>query len=353
MNKFTFLLVLTLLATQSFAKIWRVNNNNGVTADFTTLSAAHAGASAGDTLHLEGSPNSYGGLNASKKLVIIGAGFFLSQNPNTQALKQTSRVDGITLSNGSEGSELMGLDFSGHSLSIYANDIVVKRNKFTSNNGNTLDWSSGTIGTHYANNNGSIPANNIIITQNYGVRIDVNYASSGILISNNYITLGSSGGETSTTACLYLQANAIALVQNNVIRNGKIVAHNSNFSNNIMVAGFFEGTGNLVSNNIANGTQFGTANDNKANVDMSTVFVGAGEGISQDGQWKLKVGSPAIGAGFGSTAGNPVDAGMYSGQSSYVLSGMPPVPSIYFFENQPIGSNTDPIDVTVKVKSNN
>jgi hypothetical protein len=86
---------------------------------------------------------------------------------------------------------------------------------------------------------------------------------------------------------------------------------------------------------------------------MSTVFVGAGEGISQDGQWKLRQGSPAIGAGFGSTSGSPIDAGMYGGQASYVLSGMPPVPSIYFFENQPIGSNTDPIDVTVKVKSNN
>ncbi len=86
---------------------------------------------------------------------------------------------------------------------------------------------------------------------------------------------------------------------------------------------------------------------------MTTVFVGTGTGISSDGQWKLKSGSPAIGAGYGSTTGSPIDAGIFGGQSSYVLAGLPPVPTIYFFENQPIGSNADPIDVTIKVKSVN
>lgn len=355
MYKFTFSLIciVCISVTNSYAKTWRVNNNNNVTADFTTLAAAHTGASSGDTLHLEGSPTSYGSLTCSKKLVIIGPGFFLAQNPNTQALKQTARVDAITFAAGSAGSEIMGLDFNSSSVNIYSNDIVIKRNKFSSTNGTTYDWAAGSVNIYYINNNSGTPANNIIISQNYGVRVDAGYASSGILISNNYILYGIAYGEGSTSTCLNLQANAIALVQNNIFRNGKIIGYNSNFTNNIMVAGFFEGTGNLVSNNISNGTQFGTDNNNKANVDMSTVFVGAGDGISPDGQWKLKVGSPAIAAGYGSTAQNPIDAGMYSGQSTYVLAGLPPIPAIYFFENQPIGSNSDPIDVTVKVKSGN
>lgn len=117
-----------------------------------------------------------------------------------------------------------------------------------------------------------------------------------------------------------------------------------------MYNGTLGGSGNLVSNNIGNATQFGTADGNQQNVDMTTVFVGTG---SNDGYYKLKVGSPAIGAGYGSTVQNPVDAGMFGGSTSYVLSGLPAIPSIYFFANQPVGSNSDPIDVQIKVKSNN
>jgi hypothetical protein len=120
-----------------------------------------------------------------------------------------------------------------------------------------------------------------------------------------------------------------------------------------MMFGTFEGSGNLSANNIAGGTQFGNTNGNQQNVDMATVFVGSGAGISTDGAWKLKAGSPAIGAGYGSTPGTPIDCGIYGGGFPYVLSGIPPIPSIYFFENQPVGSNTDPIDVSIKAKSNN
>ena len=86
---------------------------------------------------------------------------------------------------------------------------------------------------------------------------------------------------------------------------------------------------------------------------MSTVFVGTGTGISDDGQWRLAVGSPAIQAGFGSTPAKPIDAGMYGANTPYVVSGLPTVPSIYFFENTAIGSNSVPINVSIKVKSNN
>ena len=89
------LLLVAVLAgtcTSAYAKIWRVNNNNGVAANFTTLQAAHDGAASGDTLHIEASPNSYGTLNVSKKLTIIGVGYFLDLNPNLQAVAQSSKV---------------------------------------------------------------------------------------------------------------------------------------------------------------------------------------------------------------------------------------------------------------------
>jgi hypothetical protein len=349
---YIFTALLFLISSQSAsAKIWRVNNNTNVVADFTTLQAAHDGATSGDTIHLEASPTSYGGLTCTKKLIILGAGFFLNDNPNTQAMTYTSRVDAFTLNVGSAGSVIMGLDFLNNSLNIFSHDIVIRRNKFTNPANGLHDNTMGSILLQYLSNNSAIPVNNIVISQNYGVKVDVNYASTGLLITNNYMGYNANSGDATTSACLSLHANAVALVQNNIFRRGTITAYNSSFTNNIMINGFFAGTGNLVSNNIASGEQFGTANGNKANISMSTVFVGTGTGISTDGQWKLKAGSPAIGAGYGHTADNPVDAGIFSGSTPYVLAGQPSMPAIYFFENQPVGSNADPVDVIIKVKS--
>ncbi|MBO9562794.1 MAG: hypothetical protein J7621_08475 [Niastella sp.] len=354
MNK-TLLLVVSLLllvCLNASAKIWRVNNIVGIAADFTTLQAAHDAATSGDTLHIEGSPNTYNSLQVTKKLIFIGPGYYLDENPNTQAFNQSAKLSSLDFRAGSSGSIVMGLDFNGGTLYVYTNDIVIRRNRFCSESGTTIDYSVGVISLNYNINIGtSAPVNNVIISENFGVRVDINYASTGVLISNNYLAWNGYGGDNTTGQCLVFQANAVVIVQNNIIRRGRITAYNSNFSNNIMIAGTFEGTGNLVSNNLSNAAQFGTTNGNQANVVMTNVFVGAGTGISSDGQWKLKAGSPAIGAGYGSTAQNPIDVGMYGGTTAYKLSGQPPVPAIYFMENQPIGSNSDPVDVTIKVKS--
>ncbi len=348
----TALLICAVLTVS--AKIWRVNNIPGVNADFTTLQAAHDGAAAGDTLHLEGSPNSYGNLNCNKKLAIIGPGFFLGENPNTQAVALTAFVGSVSFNVGSEGSIIMGCDFNNSNCQVFCDNIVIRRNKFSQRSGNTIDYYCGTIYLYYQSNSTGLPVNNIIISQNFGIYIEAaSRANTGILISNNYLGWNGYGGDATTGVCVNLHANSVAILQNNVFRRGRVISYNSNLSNNIMVVGSLEGTGNLLANNIANGTQFGNANGNQENVDMGTVFVGAGSGISSDGTWKLKAGSPAIGAGFGSTPGTPIDCGMYGGYFPYVLSGMPPIPSIYFFENQPVGSNSDPIDVSIKVKSNN
>jgi hypothetical protein len=327
-----------------------VNNNSSVTADFTTLQAAHNSSSVvnGDTLHLEASPNTYGALTCSKRLIILGTGYFLNENPNTQAVTIPSQVGGVTFNVGSGGSVIMGVDFEGNALNIFCHDIVIRRCKFSAPNGANQDWTSGTINVYYLSTNSNIAANNIIISENYGVNIQINYPSTGILITSNLITRSSYEGEATANNCLYVNATAVSLVQNNIFRRGRITANNSNFTNNIMYLGSFVGTGNLISNNLANASQFGNTSGNQENVVMSNVFVGVGPGISTDGQWALKVGSPALGAGYGG-----VDAGIFSGQSPYVLSGLPPIPAVYFFQNQPVGSNTDPIDVQIKVKSHN
>lgn len=343
--------ILLTISSGVHAKIWRLNNNANVDADFSTLQAAHDSATNGDTIHIEGSPNSYGSFTFNKKLVLLGTGYFLDENAGSQALLHTSKLDHINFYVGSAGSVVMGIDFRGYDINVYAHDIVIKRNKFSSPNGNTIDYWQGAVHLRYQSNNGNIPVSNVIVTQNYGLQIYVHNPSNGILISNNFIGYPGHGGDNTTGIALDMHGNAVALIQNNIFRRGLVRTYNSNLSNNIMYRGQFAGTGNLISNNLANASQFGTTNGNQENIDMTTVFVGSGAGVSTDGQWKLKSGSPAIGAGYGSTSGNSIDAGMYGGQTPYLLAGLPPIPTIYFFENQPVGSNSDPIDVTVKVKS--
>lgn len=334
----------TLTCSISFAKIWRVNNNIGVTANFTTLQAAHDGAASGDTLYLESSPTSYGAITCVKKLAIIGTGYFLDVNQGLQAFTLPSKVDGLTLNAGSEGTSIEGLSLNGSAVSINGvNDIVIRRNHFASFNGAIADWGVGIV---YI----SSGASNIFITQNYALMVQNNAASTGILISNNFLAHNAYYGEAVTNDCVQLHANTVAIIKNNIFRRGTVTAYNSNITNNIMFLGYLGGSGNLISNNVGNGTQFSNTDGNKQNIDMATVFESTG---SYDGYFKLKAGSPAKGAGYGSTVQNPVDCGMFGGSGSYVLSGIPAIPSIYFFANQPVGSNSDPIDVQVKVRSNN
>ncbi|WP_114781787.1 hypothetical protein [Botryobacter ruber] len=347
MKKTVFFLFLVVLTTShTFAKTWRVNNNAGDnTANFTTLSDAHAAATAGDTIYLEGSPTSYGALTCTKKLVILGPGYFLAENNIGNLDTQSAKVGSFSMSNGSQGSQIIGLDFNGSTIHLMTSDITIKQNKFGNVNTSGVLTSSGVIYLNWGTT-----SNNIIITQNFGVNINYssNNANSGILIMNNVISVGSSDNTTST--CLQLSDFTMAVVQNNIFVRGKVNAHRAAFTNNIMVNGFFEPRENSTSNNLASATQFGTENGNQANVAMSAVFLNTG---SPDERWKLIAGSPAIGAGYGSTSANPIDAGIFWGNTPYKLSGLFGIPVIYFMNVQSVGSSTDPIDVTVKVKSTN
>jgi hypothetical protein len=131
-------IVCVLLSFSAFGKIWIVDNNAGSTSkDFTALQAAHDGAAANDTLYLIGSPTNYlvSKITVTKKLVIIGPGFFLTENPDTQANTLSAimastvpfQCVSIEFAVGSEGSVIMGMEIRGGIL-ITANNILVKRN---------------------------------------------------------------------------------------------------------------------------------------------------------------------------------------------------------------------------------
>jgi hypothetical protein len=341
------LIVFLFVVNLSFAKIWIVDSNTGSTAkDFTDLQAAHDGATAGDTLYLIGSPVNYisGELLVAKRLVIIGPGYFLNQNANLQANLNTALINNtganaITFNAGSEGAVLMGVTLIG-TLTINANNILIKRNYISQ---------SGTF------DNVLINASNIIVSQNYiysyiatnSTVIKISSGLSGILIANNYLHHNCSNGCGGGTLLALLSASTSSLEVSNNIFFGYVTVANSLVQNNIALNTIFTSTASLVRNNSGTaGNYFPNGNGNNSNAsDFTNAFVPTG---TSDGKWQLGASSLFIGTGY-----NGTDRGIFGGAEPYVLSGIPPIPTIYFLTAPTIGEKNTGLPVQIKVKSNN
>ena len=337
MKKMITLSLLTFVIYQvSFAKIWRCNNNTGVTADFTTIQAAHDGAGNGDTIHVEPSINGYGDLNMSKRLVIIGTGQFITQNPGIQFDPKPAYINNLNINNTGANNSIIMVRFTGN---LIVNGGVsgvsfINCASTSVNDGYFSDHSrSGSIEINNADNilvkNCFINfiifrnnANNIICSNNivfYGI---FNDGSSDGIVSNNVIhATGAS--------------NVVEILNNCVVGN--------NIFNKTVQTTFFNCN---TSNNIAPNTGLPTGNGNLLNVDMSTVFIDANGGFI-DNVYQLKTGSPAIGAG-----GAGVDCGAFGGGIPFKLAVTPPIPSIYkmALPATPSGSS---MTLTFSTKSNN
>jgi hypothetical protein len=326
------------------ATSWRLNNNPAVDADFTTFQAAHDAASAGDTIFVEGTgdQNHYGNITISKKLIIIGPGFFLNENDSTYANPIFARFLSIYIQPTAAGTEIYGLyintvDANTNQLRIRASDVIVSRNFFHFHSYNTIRLDAN--------------VENVSITQNYAYQIETasnSIVANNILISNNYVYYS-----------INLNNLSSAIISNNIIRVNIVNVFYSQIKNNIIYeyhGGDFlsvNNTGNFVAYNLAAGalvagTTYGPGN--VGNVNMANVFVGypTQGSNSTDGRWMLKEGSPAIGAGEGG-----IDCGMFGGPLPYVLSGLPAIPRIYEAIVPSAGSTTSGLPVIIKAKSQN
>ncbi|MCB0833514.1 MAG: hypothetical protein KDC45_08635 [Bacteroidetes bacterium] len=315
------------------AKTWTVSPRPG--ASFTTISGAVGSSSvlSGDTILVSGSAQAYAGFNTSKRLTIIGPGFFLNENTGLQADTNSARVSSAVTLSGA-GTTVTGMHFQ-QSLFVNADNITITRCKMQTT-------AAGTYPLYiYAKDSVVVRQCYIIQSANYYYStVTILSGATQIFIQNNFIEYA--GGNISYGS-FDINGTITGDISNNVIfGNFDNVSGSFTFNNNILRSGAFSTTGVTPYNNIANGTQFGNQNGNQENVSMSSVFVGTG---SQDAQWQLAGGSPALGAGFGG-----VDCGMFDNSAGYgyVLSGIPAVPSIYEFTADP-GLN----NVTVKVKSHN
>ena len=350
-RKITFLTaIIILIAMSASADVWRVNNRPNVDADFTTLAAAYTGASAGDTIYLEGSPFSYGAGTFYKPLTVIGTGYFLNENDSTQAYSEPSIISTLKFNVGSQGTVIEGLYISYYSsagssaITINTDNITIRRNHIRPNTGSghySYTCTAIYIGAAY---------DSITIEQNW-IEPVANYPNNGrgILfgsycvnstIRNNIIKCDTN--ELAIHMGAENEASSL-IISNNVIM-GQVNTYYSSHYNNIILWGTYTaGAGDINSNNLCNATQYPAINSNQQNVDMTTVFEDYTTYI--DNGYLLKTGSPAIGAGM-----LGVDCGAFGTNDPYVLSGMPPIPAIFDVEmDQSIGTTTLP--VTIKAKS--
>ncbi|MCD4730559.1 MAG: hypothetical protein K8R74_08155, partial [Bacteroidales bacterium] len=297
------------LSLISNATVWRLNNIEGVDADFKiNLQDVINNVTSGDTIHVEPSPFSYGGATISKKIVLLGAGYWLNENDSTQANKENSIIENLVLNPGSEGSVVCGL-FLYHEfpsswiqIEINADSITIQRNYFygrlsSCSGGQCTGYNIAIYGTRKA----IVVQQNWIESNHYGYYaecIHIDNIPDDIVIKNNFLkpysTLASAYGLAISEATSH---ETTGLVINNNVIWGNIFIYNALHVNNILLTGsYYNGTGGLTANNLCNENQYPDINNNQQYIDMSTVFVD--HDLNIDNGYILAPGSAAIDAAY-------------------------------------------------------
>ena len=339
--KLTTFLLSICFSTSLFATTYRVNNTPGTDPDFDNLIDAHAIARDGDTLMIGGSNESYGELTMTKRLTLIGTGYFLDENPNV-SVSLLAVIKFLTLnptidnnpSTGAAGSEIIGiafnLGFSSRSMEINVNNVVIKK----------CNLSTVAIQGNTESDN---PASGIQFIQNYfrGGFTTFRTPKVNIQVFNNIFNDRCFVGKNSSGAFLHniftiLDAEGfVGEIRSNILLN-----------TNPNAAVIPSLPNNQISHNIAAAGQFGDANDNFTTV-VDNLFVGSTDN-STDGQWQLKPNSLASG-----NAHDGTDRGPFGGSTPYVLSGQGGSPAIIFFEAEPVGTASNRLNVRIRAKSSN
>lgn len=325
------------------AKIWRINNTPGVAADFNNYSTAIASALVNndDTLHLEASVTGYSVGLLSKRLVVIGTGYFLGgagSNPGLQASTNGAFISGaISFDSLSTGSRFLGVHINGDLwLDPRADNITFERCRF-----NSISWNTQAAST--ANR-----AQNIVFNKCY-----FNGASPATLFY--YDNLQITNCMVNSTISFTGANIGSALMRNNIFRgSAQLNFSNTYFANNIIldiVPGNFNPLSSTIKNNIAENNLLPAGSGNQNNITEATIFINP-VGASTDGQWQLAAGSPAVGAGE-TVGGITPDCGPFGTADPYRLSGIPPVPTIYSLTVPANIGVGQPLNITVSTRSNN
>jgi hypothetical protein len=311
-------------------------------------------ATAGDVLIV--GPGNYAGVTISKKLTLLGPGYFRAGG--------AASIASVTFDANSAGSYFSGFEVTG-ACQINGSNITAKRNKLAA--------------LFYIGNGASF--SNIVVVENYCMNTVYIGSSSSYQMSNfrfaNNICLSSINFDTGSTSSGLVVNNTFrpdsSTTSSNVFITYGDGIQNVSFYNNIFTTGF--GTSstsrmfhdasrvplNFKWNIVGPGTTvIPIPTDNLTNQNWSPLYAGYPTNITglnnADGRVLLKALSPAINYGRKAPYGtsDPVtDAGVFGGDQPYVLSGIPVGPSIYSMNVPSLAAANSVIPVTIKAKTNN
>lgn len=328
------------------------------------MQAAHDAAAAGDTIYLEPTGINAGTLDCSKRLVIIGNGYFLSLNAGTPDNKTPSLIERVNFLAGSQNSIITGVEFTSNiSAMIYTSNITITRCKLAYinlfHNTGTPDnltiskcLISGSVAYGFSGvypiAGGHILANNIFANGGGAV----NGFFNSVIINNTFYGTPTSMGSLPAYCFIFNVANSV--ITDNIFDFRSAPAGSMAFNTNN--AALY--SNNTLANNISlaqNGLPAGNGNINGA--DETVTFQLANPWLlqpsgwayfSNDASYQLAAASPAKGIGSGGT-----DAGAFGGPAPYVLSGLAPYPIITGLSVSGVGNTSVPLQVSVTIRSNN
>lgn len=320
-------------STSMSAKSWRIHNMEIYKPHFIDINAAMASEDVqdGDTLYLDPGCTISGTQNVTKRVTIVGAGYFMKERQYG-----ISTISGILYMK-ANNSKIEGV-FCSSTLYIAANEVTVERCRFSSNgirlSGNNAQ--NATIKQCYFNG-ASIIGSGSESSKSSGWHIEGCLFSSGHIedlycatIVHNYIrtTIGNNTVKSidNLSNCV-ISDNIIIKVYNSYHNNVFGTLTNCSVTNNILSCD--EGIYTAYPNNICMGTN-----------DFSQVL-----SLTNDDEYMLVDDSPAINYAIDGT-----DCGPSGGAYPYVTAGLP-----YghpYYTRAVVGSTAidEKLNVSLKVK---
>ena len=357
----------TCFTQKASAKIWRVNNQSNY--DGSTLWGDNFGGTAaypvfkqinqavafsivndGDTIHVEGSTVLYDAATITKRLVIIGPGYFLTENPKTSENIMEARIGRIGFSAGSQNSQVIGLDVvSGGNVAdryiyISVSSITVKRCRI-----------DGGI-------NFGFPLTDINILENFFPNSASNvFATNGntgfvpptnVIFNNNICQKALTWGTPLTNPTTFwpiLQCNNNVFDGPDNLATPNLAFSAGEFKNNILmptnaIVNIAASPGVIAYNIGTLSTQFGTADNNLVVPAITSLFV---TGNSTDGDYQIVSGSQASNNGSDGTDRGPFGGAAVT--SRYTLSGLAAIPVVYKITT--VGATATDLPVTIQART--
>lgn len=304
MKKILLSVLAAIIAAPAFSATLRVNNTSGSGAIYTSVADALVDAKDGDVIIVDGSNDSYGDIEISKRITLQGPGYYLKENEVTTENVQPAKFNTIKVYH--EDVKITGVTVSG-TLTVYANNVVVTRNNIRN----------------------ILLGNDFSYTEN---------AISNVVFHQNFI-LGNIMRDSYSSSCTFIQiTNNIFARSNNVhIRNidQSVIAYNTFVTNECSLVYV---TGSTIEHNIGTSlTSAGVSNTYTGNYLLSGSATKIYGNSSSDKEIK------AIEAGL------TVTAGAFAGKDPYVLSGLVAGPVIKDIEMPASVVKGEELKVTVRL----